>query len=50
VELGVEELGVVDNLAEQALSGQVQRRDLTGLAAVVQALERIVQPRRRKVS
>jgi DNA-binding MarR family transcriptional regulator len=35
---------------EQALSGQVQHRDLTGLAAVVQALERIVQPRRRKVS
>jgi DNA-binding MarR family transcriptional regulator len=35
---------------EQALSGQVQHRDLAGLAAVVRALEGIVQPRRRKVS
>jgi DNA-binding MarR family transcriptional regulator len=35
---------------EQALSGQVHQRDLAGLAAVVRALEGIVQPSRRKMS
>jgi DNA-binding MarR family transcriptional regulator len=33
---------------ERAVSDQLQRRDLAGLAAVAQALEAIVQPRRSK--